>query len=172
MRLECLKYVKFRDIVIDFLYNPVPKHIQIFLQREEACEILTNIIIDLIKAIDKEKMLTPQKSSAVIKFQSKEGSLIEIRPRENLAYSCCGARGSIVIGDTGYSVEDTFDILLPLANIDVQEYYYISSNEIVAYWEDKHKKGLEEIDYWNKVKNKKSNQLSVKGEEDVNKEPN
>lgn len=59
MRLECLKYIKFRDIVIDFLYNPVPKHIQIFLQREEACEILTNIIIDLIKAIDEEKMLTP-----------------------------------------------------------------------------------------------------------------
>lgn len=108
---------------------------------------------------------------AVIKFQSKEGSFIEIRPSKNLI-SSRGVRGSIVIGDTGYSIENTFDILLPMASMDVQEYYYISSNEIVAYWEDKHKKGLEEIDYWNKVKNKKLNQLSVKGEEDVNKEPN
>lgn len=31
MRLERLKYIKFRDIVVDFLYNPVPKRIQIFL---------------------------------------------------------------------------------------------------------------------------------------------
>ena len=169
MRLECLRYVKFRDIVIDFLYNPVPKHIQIFLQREEACEILADIIVDLIKIIDEEKMLTPQKSLATIKFQSKEGSLIEIRPRKKLV-CCCGNRGSIIIGDAGYPIEDTYEILLPMATLDVQEYYYVSSNEIVVYWEDKHKKGLEEIDYWNKVKNKKSNQLSTEGEEDVNKE--
>lgn len=175
MRIECLEYIDFRDIVIDFLYNPIPKHIQILLQQEEACKILAKIIMSLVKAIDEEKMLTPHKSPTEqrMKFQSKEGSLIEIWTRENLAF-CCGNRGSIVIGDAGYSIEDTFEILLPMANMDAQKYYYISSNDIIRYWEDKNKKGLEDIDYWIKVKNDKIQfkpvQLPTKGEENENKE--
>ena len=157
MRIDCLEYIDFRDIVIDFLYNPVPKHIQIFLQKEEACKILAKIIIDLIKTIDEDMLLTPYKSSIEqrMKFQSKEGSLIEIWTRESLAFCCCGNRGSIVIGDAGYSIEDTCEILLPMASMDVQKYYYVSSNDIISYWEDKNKKGLEDIDYWIKVKNDK-----------------
>lgn len=164
MRLEGLEYIDFRDIVIDFLYNPVPKHIQIFLQQEEACETLAKIIIDLIKTIDEDMLLTPHKNPTEhkIRFQSKEGSLIEIWTRESLAYCCCGTHGSIVIGDAGYTIEDTYEILLPMANIDVQRYYFISSNEIIRYWKDKHKKGLEDLRYW----------IKVKGEENENNKSN
>lgn len=154
MRLECLEYIDFRDIVVDFLYNPVPKHIQIFLKQEEACKILAKIIMDLVKTIDEDKMLTPHKSPTEqkMRFQSKEGSLIEIWTRENLAYCCCGNRGSIVIGDARYSIEDTYNILLPMATLDVQKYYYVSSDDIIRYWKDKNEKGLEDIRYWIKVK--------------------
>ena len=175
MKLEFLEYIDFRDIVIDFLYNPIPKRIQIFLQQEEACEILAKTIIDLIKAIDEDMLLTPYKSSTEqrMRFQSKEGSLIEIWTKENLAF-CCGNRSSIVIGDAGYSIEDTYEILLPMADIDVQKFYCVSSNDIIRYWKDKHKKGLEDINYWMKVKNDKIQfkpiQLSTKGEENENKE--
>ena len=171
MRLDWLEYIDFRDIVIDFLYNPIPKHIQIFLQQEEACKILAKTIIDLIKAIDEDMLLTPYKSSTEqrMRFQSKEGSLIEIWTRESLAFCCCGNRGSIVIGDAGYSIEDTYEILLPMANMDVQKFYCISSNDIIRYWKDKHEKGLEDINYWMKVKNDKIQfkpvQLPTKGEE-------
>ena len=177
MRLEWLEYIDFRDIVIDFLYNPIPKHIQIFLQQEEACEILARIIIDLTKTIDEDLLLTPYKSSIEqrMRFQSKEGSLIEIWTRESLAYCCCGKRSSIIIGDAGYTIEDTYEILLPMANMDVQKFYCVSSNSIIRYWKDKHKKGLEDIDYWMKVKNDKIQfkpvQLPTKGErENENKE--
>lgn len=154
MRLECLRYIDFRDIVIDFLYNPVPKHIQIFLKQEEACKILAKIIMSLVKAIDEDKLLTPYKSSTEqrIRFQSKEGSLIEIWTRESLAFCCCGNRGSIVIGDAGYSIENTVEVLLPMATLDVEKYYYVSSNDIIRYWKDKHEEGLEDIRYWIKVK--------------------
>lgn len=170
MRLECLEYIDFRDIVIDFLYNPIPKRIQIFLQQEEACKILAKIIIDLVKTIDEDMLLTPYKSSIEqrMRFQSKEGSLIEIWTRESLAFCCCGNRGSIVIGDAGYSIEDTVEVLLPMATMDVERYYYVSSNDIIRYWKDKNEKGLEDINYWMKVKNDKIQfkpvQLPTEGE--------
>ena len=168
MRLECLEYVDFRDIVFDFLYNPVPKHVYIFLKKEEACKILANAVTDLAKAIG-EEILTPyiSQSEQRIRLQSKEGSLIEIWTRENLGFCCCGNRGSIVIGDAGYSIEDTYEVLLPMANIDVQRYYFVSSDNIMRYWKDKLEKGLEDIDYWINVKNDKV-QLQfkpIKGEE-------
>lgn len=155
MRLECLEYIDFRDIVFDFLYNPVPKHIHIFLKKEEACKILENIVTDLTKTMSEEILTTYiSQTEQRIRLQSKEESLIEIWTRENLGFCCCGSRGSIVIGDAGYSIEDTYEVLLPMANIDVQRYYYVSSDTIMRYWKNKHEKGLEELDYWIKVKNK------------------
>ena len=91
MRLECLEYIDFRDIVFDFLYNPVPKHIHIFLKKEEACKILENIVTDLTKTMSEEILTTYiSQTEQRIRLQSKEESLIEIWTRENLGFCCCG----------------------------------------------------------------------------------
>lgn len=147
-------YQEFINIVFSFYYNPIPIWTQVFVTKEEAVEKLSNIIADLTH-------LKPEISSCNNShcFRSPTGGLFEIYYRERYQFSC-GKRAHNVIADSEYPLIDFYEIFMPMSNLGFGGTYSINSYDIIQHWDEAHKKGKEDIDYWERVRkdgNKKSN---------------
>ena len=109
-------------------------------------EKLSNIIADLTHL--KPEISTCNDSHC---FRSPTGGLFEIYYRDRYK-CCCGKRAHNVIADSEYPLIDFYEIFMPMCNLGFGSTYSINSYNIIQYWDEAHKKGKEDIDYWKKVR--------------------
>lgn len=138
-------YQDFIDIVFSFYYKSIPVWTQVFVTQKEAMEKLNSIIVDLTN-------LKPEKfCNNSYRFKSPTGGIFEIYYRERYQFSC-GKRAHNVIADSEYPLIDFYEIFMPMSNLGFGCTYSINSYDIIQHWDKAHKKGKEEINYWEKAR--------------------
>lgn len=154
-------YEDFRDIIFSAICGPIPKVVTIFLTNKPAAEKLEKIISDLTNEKPKR---WDDKDFFHSSFVTENGARISIYQREESSRLTrgftCGFRTNDVIVDQDYSLADFYEIYMPMCSLGGAT-YSIDSHYICSYFETEHKKGMDEIEYWKKVRkendNKKSN---------------
>lgn len=145
-------YEELRDIIFSAVYNPIPKTIVIVLRQEHIAKELEKIIYDLIEIKPKQY----EKSYYYSVFTGVNGGRIQIYAIKNRLCTL-GLRANDVIADVEFPLNDFYQLFQPMCNIGVGALYSIDTYNFYSSFADPHKKGMEEIEYWKKVRKEDEN---------------
>lgn len=145
-------YEDFRDIIFSAICGPIPKVVTIFLKNKPAAEKLEKIISDLTNEKPKR---WDEKDFFHSSFVTENGAKISIYQRENSHFTC-GFRTNDIIVDQDYPLADFYEIYMPMCSLGGAT-YSIDSHYICSYFEKEHQKGMDEIEYWKKVRKEDGN---------------
>ena len=140
-------YEVLRDVVFSAICGPIPKMVLIFIRNKCAAERLKDIIFDWTNIEPK----VWKENYIQYSFTAGNGARIWIYQREKLNFTC-GVRANDVIADWDYPLSDFYEILMPMSNLGIGNIYSIRVNDILYHWDKAHEKGMDDIEYWRKVR--------------------
>ena len=148
-----LSYFDFREMLFLCQYSIIPYWIRFYLKDQETINKLIKITEDITG-------WTPTIAFPSVTKYINGSTVLEFRKLDEVEF-CCGQRAGIVIGDATYSEDTFYEILMPMASLEPNRCYTLSSEVVSIWWDYYHDKGMKDIEYWKKV-----------GEENENKESN
>lgn len=141
-------YTLLRDLVFSAIYAPIPKTVTIILKNKNAAEKLEKIIFDLTNIQSKKW----SSNTFYTSFIGKNGGQIKIYYFENSRFTL-GFRTNDIIVDEEFPLVDFYEIYIPMCNLLGRgDTYSIKSYDIYSWEANEHQKGMEEIEYWRKVR--------------------
>lgn len=149
-------YTQLRDLVFSTIYAPIPRTLTIILKNENAAEKLGDIIFDLTKIQPKKW----RSNAFYTSFVGENGGQIKIYYFENSRF-ILGFRTNDIIADEEFPLVDFYETYMPMCNLLGRgDTYSIKSYDIYSWKANEHQKGMEEIEYWRKVRKEDGRQIN------------